>query len=154
MLPKVHKDFHNPPERPIISNNDTISEPASKYIDYYIKPFVSKLPSFLQDTTHTLNRLAALGDTLKDKLEWSDLHPRAKPSWLSKPTGNHPCGNCNQCPHIAKANTDARLHSGWSSVPFPCGVVCGGWLQFLECAGLSWLGVVLQGIRREETLGE
>lgn len=62
MLPKVHKDPHNPPGRPIISNNDTISEPASKYVDFYIKPFVSKLPSFLQDTTHSLNKLPELKD--------------------------------------------------------------------------------------------
>ena len=44
MLPKVHKHPTNPPGRPIISNNDSISEPGSKYVDYYIKPFVTKLP--------------------------------------------------------------------------------------------------------------
>ena len=62
MLMKVHKDALNPPGRPIISSNDSISEPASKYVDYYIKPFVSQLPSYLQDTTHTLKKLSELAD--------------------------------------------------------------------------------------------
>lgn len=40
MLPKVNKDPHNPPGRPIIGNNDTISEHAFMHVDFYIKPSV------------------------------------------------------------------------------------------------------------------
>lgn len=51
MLPKVHKNLENPLGRSIISGNDTITEPVSKFVDYFIKPFVAKLPSYIQDST-------------------------------------------------------------------------------------------------------
>ncbi len=60
MLPKVHKNLENPPGRPIISGNDSITEPCSKYVDYYIKPFVAKLPSYIQDSTQVLNKIAQI----------------------------------------------------------------------------------------------
>ena len=61
MLPKIHKQpFDNPPGRPIISGNGTLTEPASKFIDFYIKPFVKTLPSFIEDTTDVLNKLSGL----------------------------------------------------------------------------------------------
>lgn len=60
MLPKVHKDLENPPGRPIISGIGTISEPLSKFIDFFIKPYVSTLPSFVQDTTDVLVKLGTL----------------------------------------------------------------------------------------------
>lgn len=60
-LPKVHKEpKDNPPGRPIVSGNGTLTEPATKYIDHFIKPLVRKLPSFIEDTTDVLNRIAAL----------------------------------------------------------------------------------------------
>ncbi len=62
MLPKIHKDLLNPPVRPIISGNDTVVEPASKFIDYFIKPIVSSLPAFLQDTTYVLKKLDEIGN--------------------------------------------------------------------------------------------
>lgn len=57
MLPKVHKDLENPPGRPIISGNDSITEPASKFVDHFIKPFVATLPSYIQDSTQVLNKI-------------------------------------------------------------------------------------------------
>lgn len=57
MLPKIHKNLESPPGRPIISGNESITEPASKFVDSFIKPFVGKLPSFIQDTTHVLNTI-------------------------------------------------------------------------------------------------
>lgn len=51
MLPKIHKNLENPPGRPIISGNESITEPASKFVDYFIKPIVKDLPSYIQDTT-------------------------------------------------------------------------------------------------------
>lgn len=47
----------NPPGRPIISGNESITEPASQFVDFFIKPFISELPSFIQDTTHVLNKI-------------------------------------------------------------------------------------------------
>lgn len=49
ILPKIHKNLTNPPGRPIISGNESLTEPASKFIDFFLKTFVLNLPSFLQD---------------------------------------------------------------------------------------------------------
>ena len=57
LLPKVHKNPLNPPGRPIISGNESLTEPLSKFIDFHIKGFVSTLPSFIQDSTQVLNKI-------------------------------------------------------------------------------------------------
>ena len=57
----IHKEpFDNPPGRPIISGIGTLTEPASKYIDSFIKPYVQQLPSFIEDTTDVLNKISVL----------------------------------------------------------------------------------------------
>lgn len=61
LLPKIHKEpYDNPPGRPIISGKGTLTEPASKYVDSFIKPFVKLLPSFIEDTTDVLNNISSL----------------------------------------------------------------------------------------------
>ncbi len=50
LLPKIHKNLNSPPGRPIISVIDAITEPASKYIDFFLKPLTSSLKAYLQDT--------------------------------------------------------------------------------------------------------
>ena len=61
LLPKIHKEpFDNPPGRPIISGIGTLTEPASKFIDSFIKPYVQQLPSYLEDTTDVLNKISVL----------------------------------------------------------------------------------------------
>lgn len=63
----MHKEpKDNPPGRPIISGNGTLTEPATKYIDYFLKPLVRKLPSFIEDTTDVLNKIQALRN-IKDQ---------------------------------------------------------------------------------------
>lgn len=57
MLPKIHKNLENPPGRPIISGNGSVTEPASKFVDFHIKQFVIDLPSFIQDSTFVLNKI-------------------------------------------------------------------------------------------------
>lgn len=57
MLPKVHKSLECPPGRPIISSNGSLTEPASQFIDFHIKPLAQQLPSYIQDTTHVLKIL-------------------------------------------------------------------------------------------------
>lgn len=48
MFPNIHRNLENPQGRPIISVNESIIEPASKFVEYFIKPMVSELPSKLQ----------------------------------------------------------------------------------------------------------
>ena len=53
-LPKIHKSGTPPPGRPIVSGNGTVTEVASNFIDYFLKPLVPTLSSYIQDTTHFL----------------------------------------------------------------------------------------------------
>ena len=52
LLPKIHKP--NIPGRPIISGCDSPTSRLSIFLDYYLKPIVSTLPSFIKDTNHFL----------------------------------------------------------------------------------------------------
>lgn len=58
LLPKVHKCKTNPPTnppgRPVIPGNETLMEPISKYVDFFIKPLLPLLPAYIQDTTDVL----------------------------------------------------------------------------------------------------
>ena len=54
LLPKVHKGLINTPGRPVISGNETLLEPISKYVDFFIKPLLPSLPAYIQDTTDVL----------------------------------------------------------------------------------------------------
>ena len=51
-----------PPGRQVISGNESLTEPISKYIDYFIKPFLTSLPAHLQDTTDVLNKIKELNN--------------------------------------------------------------------------------------------
>lgn len=59
-LPKVHKNVCNPPGRPIILGNGSISEGASRVIDQYLRSHVLDLPSYTKDTIHMLQILEDL----------------------------------------------------------------------------------------------
>ena len=54
-LPKIHKP--NNPGRPIVSGCSCPTAQISKYLDHHLRPFVAKLPSYTQDTTHFLNHM-------------------------------------------------------------------------------------------------
>lgn len=54
-LPKIHKSLVDPPLRPIVSGNGSLTEPLSQFVDFFIKKLVPSLPSFLGDTTDLLN---------------------------------------------------------------------------------------------------
>ncbi len=62
MLPKIHKNLENPSGRPVISGNGSLPEPVSKYIDYFIKPFLQALPAYIQDTTDVLRKIQELNN--------------------------------------------------------------------------------------------
>lgn len=49
-LPKIHKSVTDPPLRPIVASIGSLTEPLSQFVDFFIKKFVSNLPSFLEDT--------------------------------------------------------------------------------------------------------
>lgn len=50
-VPKIHKYLEEPPGRPIVFGCDSILEPISKYIDFFLKPFLLSITSYLRDTT-------------------------------------------------------------------------------------------------------
>lgn len=56
-LPKVHKDLKNPPGRPIISGNSSISEGISQVTDQHLRPHVLQLAYYIKDTIHLLQIL-------------------------------------------------------------------------------------------------
>lgn len=52
MIPKIHKSLQNPPGRPIVSALGSLLEPLSKFLDVFLRPFVIKINSYVQDSTH------------------------------------------------------------------------------------------------------
>lgn len=57
-LPKIHKHLTEPPLRPVVSGRGSVTEPLSKYVDFFLKDFVKDLPAYLGDTKDTLNWLS------------------------------------------------------------------------------------------------
>ncbi len=60
--PKIHKGILPPPCRPIVSGNNSPSERISAFVDWFLKPIVPIIPSFIKDTTHFLQLIEGLGD--------------------------------------------------------------------------------------------
>lgn len=58
LLPKIHKSLIHPPGRPIISGKNSISEPLSQFIDFFIKDIVKDLPSYIADTRDVIRLLS------------------------------------------------------------------------------------------------
>ena len=57
LLPKIHKNTLPPPGRPIVSANECPSERISQFVDHFIQPLVTKIPSYLRDSSHLINIL-------------------------------------------------------------------------------------------------
>ena len=53
-LPKIHKN--NNPGRPVISSIGCHTANISKYVDHHLQEHVSKLPSYVKDTTDFINK--------------------------------------------------------------------------------------------------
>ena len=51
-LPKIHKQTRPPPGRPILSANQSPTEHISAFVDYFLKPTIPRLRSYVKDTTH------------------------------------------------------------------------------------------------------
>lgn len=59
-LPKIHKPGFPPPGRPIISGCDSLLDPLSKYLDYYLQPLVLLIPSYLKDTQDLIQKVEGM----------------------------------------------------------------------------------------------
>ena len=57
LLPKIHKRTFNVPGRPVISNNSTVTENISAFLDFYLKPVAQTILHILEDTRDFLCRL-------------------------------------------------------------------------------------------------
>ncbi|XP_071144979.1 uncharacterized protein [Mytilus edulis] len=58
LLPKIHKPGN--PGRPIVSANGHPTEKISEFVDYYLRPHVENLPSFIKDSTDYLLKMQDL----------------------------------------------------------------------------------------------
>lgn len=56
-LPKIHKNSENPPGRPIISGIGSLTEKISSFIDSFLRPHVTTLPSFVKDSMDMIRAL-------------------------------------------------------------------------------------------------
>ena len=54
-IPKIHKQGH--PGRSIVSSDSHPTERISQFVGHHLQPLVTKLPSYIKDTTHFLNKL-------------------------------------------------------------------------------------------------
>ena len=55
LLPKVHKP--NTSGRPIISGCGSPTDRLSAFVDFYLRPIVESLPSYIKDTNNVLNKM-------------------------------------------------------------------------------------------------
>ncbi|CAJ0916116.1 unnamed protein product [Ranitomeya imitator] len=60
ILPKIHKDLHNPPGRPIVASTDSILNPLSIFLEKILTPYTHNTKSFILDTGDFLNKIRTL----------------------------------------------------------------------------------------------
>ena len=63
LLPKIHKNKLPPPGRPILSANGCPTERISQFVDFFLKPLVPLMKSYIKDTTHFLQ---CINENLKE----------------------------------------------------------------------------------------
>ena len=68
LLSKIHKRTPSVPGRPVISNNSTVTENISAFLDFHLKPLVTKVPHSLEDTLDFLTRITEIKDIPGDAL--------------------------------------------------------------------------------------
>lgn len=61
-LPKIHKSLSDPPGRPIVAQTDSLWSPLSKFVDFFIKPYVQTLPVYIKDSTDFIMKISNLTD--------------------------------------------------------------------------------------------
>lgn len=60
ILLKIHKEQRPPVGRPIVSGVNSMFEPLSKYVDFFLQPFVTETHSFVKDTTDFITKVENL----------------------------------------------------------------------------------------------
>ena len=60
LLPKIHKQFHDVPGRPVTSNSRSYTENISCFIEYYLKPLAQNVKSYIKDRNDFLCKWASL----------------------------------------------------------------------------------------------
>ncbi|XP_069502378.1 uncharacterized protein [Ambystoma mexicanum] len=73
LLPKVHKNECVPPGRPIVSAINSILEPLSIYADWFLRPFVLHMNSYVKDTTSMINLVSEIYLNTTDLLVTLDV---------------------------------------------------------------------------------
>ena len=58
LLPKIHKPGN--PGRPIVASNGAPTENISCFAEFFLRPSVIQLPSYIRDTTDFINKLRRL----------------------------------------------------------------------------------------------
>ena len=56
LLPKIHKRLHNVPGRPVISNCGTLTEKASQFLDFHLKPIMQRGKSYIKYSGDFINK--------------------------------------------------------------------------------------------------
>ncbi|CAJ0960945.1 unnamed protein product [Ranitomeya imitator] len=57
ILPKIHKDLHNPPGRPIVASTNSILYPLSIFLEKILTPHARSTKSFILDTGDFLDKI-------------------------------------------------------------------------------------------------
>ncbi|CAJ0960947.1 unnamed protein product [Ranitomeya imitator] len=57
ILPKIHKDLHNPPGRPIVASTNSILNPLSIFLEKILTPHARSTKSFILDTGDFLDKI-------------------------------------------------------------------------------------------------
>ena len=60
LLPKIHKQLNNVPDRPGISNCGYNTESISAFLDFHLQPLVQAVKLYIKDTNDFLNKLCSL----------------------------------------------------------------------------------------------
>ena len=122
LLPKIHKRGN--PGRPIVSSNGTPTEKISRFIDHYLQPLVTGLPSPIRDTTDFLNKLRRLPPlppgSLLVTLDVSSLYtniPHDEAFWhVRRYSIQGPPHNRPMPPHQTHSH-QKLLHLQWRTLP-------------------------------------
>ena len=60
-LPKIHKQFTDvPPGRPIVSAIGSLTENMSAFVDYFLQPLVTNLPSYTRDSMEFIKMIKSI----------------------------------------------------------------------------------------------
>ena len=58
--PKIHKSLTKPPGRPIVSGIESLTVNISTFVDFFLRPIVEKIPSYVKDSGDLIKTLDQL----------------------------------------------------------------------------------------------